>query len=428
MKALLIILDGMADRSQAALGWKTPLQAAETPNLDSLAGAGACGHMYPLTPGVCPSSDQAYWRILGYGDVPYPGRAALEALGAGVTPADGDVVVAVNMATTMLEADRRYVQASPAHLPEEEAARIAASLAEYEPEFFDTRLHHLGGPFMVLVLSGGASPLVTDSDPLFYRLPVNPIVGFEGAPEAAGKTASELSRFSSWAADILESHPVNVERASEGMTAVNYVLVKWPGVHERLPSFESRWGFKAVASASGLLYTGLAKATGMELLHSGSQDVEEDLRQKLEVAHQALGESFDFAFVHTKAADEAAHTGRPRRKVRAIEELDRALEAVAGSFAREADLVTIITADHATPSGGAGEVIHSGESVPVVMAGRNTRVDAVQSFDEVSCAGGSLGLIGGVDMMPLVLNFTDRARFGTSRLDPLDTPFRPNSL
>ncbi|MBU4386363.1 MAG: alkaline phosphatase [Actinobacteria bacterium] len=425
MKALLIVLDGVADRSQGALGGKTPLQAAETPNLDRLAGAGACGHMYPLTPGACPSSDQAHWRILGYGGVPYPGRATLEALGAGVTLADGDVAISVNMATTVLDGNERYVQAAPAYLPEEEATRVAASLAEYEPEFFDTRLHHLGGPFMLLVLSGGASPLITDSDPLFYRLPVNPIVGFEGAPEAAGKTASEISRFSSWAAELFESHPVNVTRAGEAMTVVNYMLSKWPGVHGDLPSFESRWGFKAVASTSGLLYAGLAKAMGMELLQSAAQDVEEDLRQKLEAAHQALGGGFDFAFVHTKAADEASHTGRPRRKVRAIEELDRALETAA-SYAREADLVTVITADHATPSGGAGEVIHSGESVPVVIAGRNARVDAVESFDEVSCAVGSLGLISGADIMPLVLNFTDRARFGTSRPRARDIPYRPD--
>ena len=425
MKALLIILDGVADRSQKTLGGKTPLQATETPNLDSLAGAGACGHMYPLAPGVCPSSDQAHWRILGYGDVPYPGRATLEALGAGVTLADGDVVIAANMATTMLEADRRYVQASPAHLPEEEAARIAASLAGYEPEFFDARLHHLGGPFMLMVLSGGASPLVTDSDPLFYRLPVNPIVGFEGAPEAAGKTASELSRFSSWSAEVLGSHPVNMKREREGMTAVNYVLLKWPGAYGELPSFKSRWGFKAVVSASGLLYAGLAKALGMEFRQTSAQDVDEDLRRKLEVAHQAQSEGFDFALVHTKAADESSHTGRPIKKVHAIKELDRALEAVAGSYTGEADLVTVITADHATPSGGDDEVIHSGESVPVVITGRNTRVDAVHSYDEVSCAGGSLGLIRGVDIMPLVLNFTDRARFGTSRLDARDTPYRP---
>ena len=425
MKALLIVLDGMADRSSEALGGRTPLQAADTPILDRLARSGACGHMYPLAPGVCPSSDQAHWRILGYGGHRYPGRAALEALGAGVPLGEGDVVVAVNMATTMPEGEERYVQAAPAYLPEEKADRIANSLAGYEPEFFNTRLHHLGGPHLLLVLSGGASPLVTDSDPLFYRLPVNPLVAFEGTPESAEKTAVELSRFSSWAAGILESHPVNVERASEGMTVVNYVLMKWPGAYGEFPSFESKWGFDAVASASGLLYAGLATAMGMQLVQPAARNPGEDLGLKLEAALDALAGGRDFALVHTKAADEASHTGRPPGKVRTLEELDGALEMVAGSCPGGEDLVIVITADHPTPSGGSDEVIHSGESVPIVIAGRNARVDAVESFDEVSCAGGSLGLVRGADVMPLVLNFTDRARFGTSRLTARDIPYRP---
>ena len=59
------------------------------------------------------------------------------------------------------------------------------------------------------------------------------------------------------------------------------------------------------------------------------------------------------------------------------------------------------------------------------MVGRNTRVDAVTCFDEVSCATGSLGLIQGRDVMPLILNATNRAKFGTSRLDPENRPYHP---
>jgi 2,3-bisphosphoglycerate-independent phosphoglycerate mutase len=108
-----------------------------------------------------------------------------------------------------------------------------------------------------------------------------------------------------------------------------------------------------------------------------------------------------------------------------MQEMDLALTAVVESFARDPELLTVITADHSTPSSGTDEVIHSGESVPVVMVGPNTRVDAVTRFDEVACATGSLGLIHGRDIMPLILNATNRAKFGLSRLDPDDRPYHP---
>ena len=422
----MIIIDGMADRSQRTLGGKTPLQAAHLPNLDTLAGRGACGHMHPVSPGICASSDQAHWRILGYGDFPYTGRAGIEAVGAGVDLERDDVVVRVTLATTMIDDDKKYVQIAPAYLPDDQASEIAAALSSYSPGTYKTRIHHLGGPFMVMVLSGGASVEVTDSDPLFFRLPVPPIVPFDCAPPgAAEKTAGELTRFSAWAEDVLGSHPVNEKRAAEGMTMINDVLLKWPSSAPSVPPFESAWGFNAVAAVSGDFYTGLARLLRMELKEIRRGNAALDLAGKLESAAESVSEGRDFAFIHTKAADEASHTGKPAKKVKVLEELDEAFALVVERFSPDPDILTVITADHATPSGGSEDVIHSGESVPVMMVGSNVRTDAVESFDEISCAAGSLGMIRGADIMPLILNFTDRARFGTSRITSGDIPYRP---
>lgn len=431
MKALLIILDGIADRPERSLGGRTPLEAANLPRLDHLAASGMCGHMYPVSPGICTSSDIALWRMLGYGAYPYPGRAGIEAVGAGVPLEDGDAVFRVNMATTLEQDGLRYVQAAPAYLPDDQAAAVYEALAAYEPAYFGARLHHLGGPFMALVLSGGASREVTDSDPLFYRLPVPAILPFEGAREEAERTAEELDRFAGWAARTMESHPVSVARREGGMTAPDYVLVKWPSAPPRVPPFATSWGFDAVSCATGVFYTGLGLALGMEIAVEHEQpvvhrpdDPGQDLARKIDDALTALRSGREFAFVHTKAPDEASHTGRPSRKVSVCEELDGALEAVVEGIAGDPDVLTIITADHATPSGGSEDVIHSGESVPVIMTGANVRVDRVASFDEVSCAAGALGLINGADLMPLILNFTNRARFANSRLTPEEIPYR----
>ena len=43
MKIILILLDGLGDRSYEILNHRTPLQAAATPNLDRLAHRGSNG-------------------------------------------------------------------------------------------------------------------------------------------------------------------------------------------------------------------------------------------------------------------------------------------------------------------------------------------------------------------------------------------------
>jgi len=42
-KILLIILDGLGDEPIPDFGGQTPLEAAETPNMDRLASEGICG-------------------------------------------------------------------------------------------------------------------------------------------------------------------------------------------------------------------------------------------------------------------------------------------------------------------------------------------------------------------------------------------------
>lgn len=423
LKVILVLLSGIADRSSESLGWKTPLQAASLPNFDELASIGSCGTMYPLGPGICPSSDQASWNILGYGKYKYPGRACFEALGAKIHLEPEDVIIWGDLASTTIEGGKRYVQASPSYLPEDDAKEIAASVSGYTPEFFDLRVYHLKGPHILLILKSGASALVTDSDPVFYQNPVPEIYPAAHTSEDASITAAELNRFSSWAKNLLSSHPITIKRLEEGMTAPNYVLLKWPSTYPEVPDFKREWGFQAIAFFSENFFAGLTKALGIEGKAISAKDPYEDLKQKLEKAIHALEDGFDFACIHTSAADEVSRTGRPMKKVRVLEEFDKALGEIKEYLINNPEILFVLTSDHPTPSGGSMDVIHSGESVPILIVGKNTRRDYVSSFDEVSFIGGSLGQIKGVDVMPLILNFTDRAKFGAMRVGQAETQY-----
>ncbi len=84
MKAIIVVGDGMADRPLRELGGRTPLEAANTPNLDEIARSGVCGIMDILSPGRPPGSEVANLALLGYDPYKcYRGRGALEALGVG---------------------------------------------------------------------------------------------------------------------------------------------------------------------------------------------------------------------------------------------------------------------------------------------------------------------------------------------------------
>ena len=63
-KGIMIICDGMADRPNLNYGNQTPLEVAETPNMDKLAKQGATGFMDIISPGVPPGSDVAHLSLL----------------------------------------------------------------------------------------------------------------------------------------------------------------------------------------------------------------------------------------------------------------------------------------------------------------------------------------------------------------------------
>jgi 2,3-bisphosphoglycerate-independent phosphoglycerate mutase len=154
---------------------------------------------------------------------------------------------------------------------------------------------------------------------------------------------------------------------------------------------------------------------------SDTGDPGKDLQERLAIACEA--KAFDFVHVHTKVADEAAHTKNPLLKKQVIESVDAAIAYAIEKIVPDDDILFVVTADHSTAS--TGRMIHTGETVPMVMLGKHVRRDAVESFDEVSCASGGLSLVRGKELMYLVLNFLDRGKLWGLMDSPDDQPFTP---
>ncbi|RJP33018.1 MAG: hypothetical protein C4536_04670 [Actinobacteria bacterium] len=404
MKVLLLVIDGLADISHAELAWSTPLQAASTPTLDRLAREGCCALMYPLRPGICPSSEVAHWNMFGYHPEEFPGRAYFHALAAGLPCAEGDALYMLNLVPVEVRREGTFVlDGSPAPM-EDICMAWAERLCELAPA--GMRLFPVGGIEFIAVIRGG-SPHLRPTDTFLHHLPVEelrPAEGWEG-DSAAAATMRTLSAFIAVAEKKLNEKTARKESRLG-------LIVKWPSQARRAEPFESRHGMRAAAVVSTPCFQGMGETLSMRVVTVGAGEAGKDLEAKLAAARSLLREGCEFVFLHTKHADEAAHTGDPAAKAEVIADMDRALDSAA-PLCDDPDLLLVITADHTTPTTRDHRIIHGGDPVPVLFHAASVRRDDVTGFDEVSAARGGMGQLAGEDLMPVIRYLSRNARFYT---------------
>src|SRR5919108_2118336 len=98
MKYAIVIPDGCADEPQTSLGGRTPLQAAQTPNMDRIARKGVVGRSDNVPPTLTPASDVATLSLFGYDPLEvYTGRAPLETAAMGIPLGPDDWAIRCNL-------------------------------------------------------------------------------------------------------------------------------------------------------------------------------------------------------------------------------------------------------------------------------------------------------------------------------------------
>ncbi|MEE9594027.1 MAG: 2,3-bisphosphoglycerate-independent phosphoglycerate mutase [Candidatus Hydrothermarchaeales archaeon] len=401
MKALIIVFDGMADRPIKELGNKTPLEVASTPTLNILAKKGVNGLLDPIAPGVRVGSDTTHLAILGYDPFEiYSGRGPFEALGIGMGVEEGDIALRCNFATVDEEGrvlDRR-------------AGRISDGTAELSKALNTIELGHdfvfkeSVGHRGVLVLKGNGkstlSSMVTDSDPHDTGEKILEIKSLDSSKEGIA-TAKFLNIFSDNALKVLGEHEVNKEREKLGLPPANAILMRGCGRAVKIGPFQEKYGARGACMATVGLINGIAIAVGMDVL-----DAPATYSERVEKALEALNE-YDVLLLNIKEADEAAHDHNFERKISIIEEIDSALGSVVDFI--EENYIALLC-DHTT-SVSYGD--HTGDPVPLAIAGPEVRVDDVVKFDERSAPKGGMGRIRGADIMPILLDLMNRSeKFG----------------
>lgn len=411
-KCVLILLDGLGDRSHEELGHRTPLQAARTPVLDRLAALGANGLYHAGSLGQALPSENAHFAMFGYDQADFPGRGALEALGAGLDLEPGEVAVLAHFVSVRPDAGQAMLVQDLPKATESEALSLVEAAGRFESGGVRITFHRTKGLFGVLVLRavhGEISPFVTDSNPMRDGQYLSEIVPWtiHAHDPAAMRTAAALTDYLRWAHTALSPLPLNAART--GQAPINCLVTQRAGQIRRSPApFPERFGLRGLSIASGVVFRGLTRLLGMDFLAMmETDDPATDMDRRLRAAREALV-GHDFIHVHTKAPDEAAHRKDPLLKKSVIEALDKGIGRAIVPLLNDPEVLVVVTADHSTPS--SGNLVHSGEPVPLAFCGRGVRRDAVTAFDEVSVAGGALGCVRGREFMALVLDALDRSR------------------
>ncbi|GAB6058550.1 alkaline phosphatase family protein [Desulfonatronum parangueonense] len=433
-KCLLIVLDGLGDRSHEVLGWQTPLQSAHTPHLDRLTRNGANGLYHAGSMGEALPSETAHFAMFGYDRKDFPGRGPLEALGAGVVPGEDDVVVLAHFATLEERDGCLTLVRDVPPADEGEISTLIQAVGRWEQDGVRIRYVPVKGVFGVLILSGDVSPDITDTGPmrdgrlLPDLLPLDahhPERADTGSTTRARNTARALRAYLLHAWHTLRAHSLNARRKQDGLPLITGLVTQRAGRLRPVQPFSRRFGLRGLSIASGAVFRGLARYLGLDWQASrDTGDLTADFARDLTAALELFTHN-DFIHLHTKAPDEAAHARDPQRKKAVIEALDRALGRTEKELSAHPDLLTVVTADHSTPS--SGNMIHSGEPVPLLMHGTGVRRDLVDRFNEIHAAQGCLGGVRGTELMRLILNHLDMARLEGIRDTPEDCLYWPGN-
>ncbi len=420
MKLIYVAIDGMGDLPIESLGGKTPLEAAETPNMDSLTKQGKTGLMYSVKKGVAPESDVAVISLLGYDPFKYStGRGVIEAAGVGLKMKDGDLAVRCNFATLgkgKSIIDRRVARTLSTQEATEltKAVNTQVKLQSYPATFeFRNTLGHRA----VLLIKSKAKPLssnITNSDPAYIIVnglgvakPDVEMVLKTCEPlddtEASKVSAALMNEFIEKSHALWENHPINVKRAAEGKLKANVVLTRDAG--HLLPRFfniDQRYHVNFACLADMHAERGIAQLAGMDssLLPPPTGNLQNDMDVRVKALLDALPRH-DCFYIHLKGPDEPGHDGNCQLKTQIIAAIDKYFFGPLLKQISLKDTLLCVTTDHATPC---SLKVHSDTPVPVLIAGDSIGEGKAVKFCEREAAKGSLGTIErGCELMPKLM-------------------------
>jgi 2,3-bisphosphoglycerate-independent phosphoglycerate mutase len=402
MKYLLIVGDGMADYPVPELGNKTPLQAANKPNMDMIAAKGRNGLLRTVPNGLTPGSGTAIISVLGYDPLKYyTGRGPFEAAARNIKLDANDVAFRCNLIT---EKDGILIDYSAGHITSTEAKELIDVINRKMEKPDDVEFFAGLSYRHFLILRNYVHKEIIQCTPPHDAIgtEISKILPIANS-EVTKNTADLINKMIFDSKKVLEHHSVNVARRRSGKRPGNMI---WPwsgGRKPVMPTYKEKYGIDAAVISAVDLVKGIGVYSGMKVVDvpgaTGLYDT--NYEGKVESAIEAL-KDHDMVFIHVEAPDEAGHSQDYQLKVKTIEDLDKRLIGHVLDGLKE-DCVIAVLPDHPTPI---KIGTHTRDPVPFAIYSPLAEADSVKQFDEFSAKRGGFGLIEGEAFMLLFLGKT----------------------
>ncbi len=375
----------MPDHKLPELGGRTPLEVADTPNLDAIARrAEIFGIAKTIPDPLPPGSDVGNLAVLGYDPMKYyTGRSPLEAASIGVSLGETDVTVRCNL-VTLAEKNGQTVMEdySAGHITDDDAARIIEDLKkEFDGDEFSlsqgVSYRHL------LLWRGGNSGIRTT--------PPHDISGKEIAPWLpSGDRAEKLLGLMEKSRRILKNHPANRKRRAEGKNTADSIWLWGEGTRPDMPSLKELYGITGSVVSAVDLVKGIGIFAAMEVIEvpGATGYLDTNYAGKVTGALESL-QRVDLAMIHIEATDETGHVGDARLKIQAVEDFDQKVvgPALAG-MEQFREYRVLVLSDHPTPI---DLRTHSSEPVPFAIldsANSSVRDDSLVYTEDCAASSG----------------------------------------
>ncbi|MDX1775341.1 MAG: cofactor-independent phosphoglycerate mutase [Desulfobulbales bacterium] len=374
MKYIILVGDGMGDLPLSELGARTPLEAADTPTMDSLCRNGELFRLQTIPDGMPPGSDIANLSLLGYEPQDfYTGRAPLEAASMGVELTEGETAYRCNLVNLEKKDSDSLIMVdfSAGHIPTTESSILVNDLQE-----------KLGSDLFHFYPGISYRHLMTAK---------NSLAGLATVPphDYIGKNVArywkhylqypELQRMLEAAGLLLENHPVNKQRLRKGELPANCIWLWGEGKAPDMPTLEAQYGLSGSLISAVDLLKGIGIYGGLNIINVAGATgyLDTNYAGKAAAALETLDRQ-DFVFVHVEAPDEAGHQGSIPDKIRAIEDFDAKivkpiLEGLQAAQDRH-DFRLVVCMDHLTPI---SIRTHTDQPVPVLLF--DSRQDGAKS-------------------------------------------------
>jgi len=406
-----VLLDGVGDLPHPNLVGKTPLDAANTPNLDRLAKNGTMGQVITVGKGIAPESDIAVFNMLGYKfkHNDYAGRGVVEAIGIGIDFKDGDLALRGNFAT--LNGNGVIIDRRAGRNIEKQDTEAVSNEIEEKIKFSDENATAIitptiGHRLVIRIRSDCTlSSNISNTDPAYGRVDgmgiaraVTDFLKIEKClpldEESHTKLASKLvNELTEQYLDIMKKSKVNERRKENDKKLLNGILLRDAGnIYPKVTPINDLHSMKFSCIVDMPVEIGISEILKMKTYDAGGLT---DYEEKAKVAAKAMDEQ-NAVYVHLKGPDEFGHDGDAQGKMENIEEIDKRFFGTLLDNIDSSKVAVIVSADHSTPCINKG---HSADPVPLLISGDMVANDDTQRFTETEAKKGRIGLIDGAQVI-----------------------------